>query len=416
MKPSSATLSLLIVMVVVTACGVASPPAAIDTETPPATRTPTALPSPTLTSTPEALPEASATEPLPLAALPVCRQGSGTKLEDLTIAVAAKWDGDDEIYLIQADGSNRVQITFNESRDIEPVWSPEGSQLAYVVNADTEPRLYVSGLDFLEGKILAGEIDAKPGHAALVWSPKGDRLAFKNSEDLFLVDVESGETFNLTRAVSLFPRELTFSPDGTIIAFTAGRPAVSGRFRLYRINVDGTGLKELIFSVEPVFWPDWHPQGDKILIEGIVPGESVGLYVASPDGTLEQLPMQAGSTNSLTAAWSPDGSMVGYVVGFVAVNSDGKRLSRNSIYVATAEGDLDLELVRPPANPDVRLSIHDLVWAPDGRHIAYTTMRGKGNDVGAGQDLFVLDICDGRSTLVVEQIDFYSAPSWRPTP
>jgi len=33
-------------------------------------------------------------------------------LQDLTLAVSTNWDGDDEIYLIQADGSNLAQVTF----------------------------------------------------------------------------------------------------------------------------------------------------------------------------------------------------------------------------------------------------------------------------------------------------------------
>jgi Tol biopolymer transport system component len=361
-------------------------------------------------------PTASAmAEPHPLSE---CNQASSTNLGDLQLAVAAKWDGDDEIYLIRADGSDRVQITFNDSRDIEPAWSPDGGRLAYVVNADTGPRVYISGPDGTEGRIVAADTEAKPGHSALEWSPKGDKLAFQNSEDLFVVDVVTNQIINLTRDAKLFPRELSFSRDGSMLAFTAGRPSDSdsGRYRLYIINVDGTGLRELRFPVEPVFWPDWHPREDKILFEGILPGVSVGLYVTSPDGTWEQLPMQRGSTSDLRAAWSPDGSMVGYIFGFVGVDSGGQRLSRNSIHVATAEGDIDLELVQSPAQADVELRIHDIVWGPDGRHIAYTTFRGKGSDVLAGDDLFVLDICDGSSILVVEEIDFYSTPSWRPLP
>ncbi|HLC02125.1 MAG TPA: hypothetical protein VJK02_03750 [Anaerolineales bacterium] len=348
--------------------------------------------------------------------LPVCKQGSSRELAELTLALAADWDGDDEIYLLQADGSNLVQLTFNQSGDIEPVWSPDGSRLAYVVNADTDPRLFVSGPDGMEGGIVAADTEAKPGHSATVWSPRGDKLAFKNSEELLLVDLEKNRPLNLTRDANLFPREFAFSPDGRRLAFTAGRPSESGRYRLYIINVDGTGLKELRFPVEPVFWPDWHPTRDEILFEGIIPGVSVGLYVATPEGGFEQLPIQRGSTSDLYASWSPDGGMLGYVLGYVGVGSAGQRLPRESIHLATSDGNVDLELVGPPADPNTEFRIHDLVWAPDGRHIAYTTMRGKGSDVEAGQDLFALDICDGSSTLVAEKIDFYSAPSWRPLP
>ena len=41
--------------------------------------------------------------------LPVCKQGSSRELAELTLALAAEWDGDDELYLLQADGSDLVR-------------------------------------------------------------------------------------------------------------------------------------------------------------------------------------------------------------------------------------------------------------------------------------------------------------------
>ena len=44
--------------------------------------------------------------------LPACQPPGGRSLQDLTLAVSTNWDGDDEIYFIQADGSNLAQVTF----------------------------------------------------------------------------------------------------------------------------------------------------------------------------------------------------------------------------------------------------------------------------------------------------------------
>ncbi len=120
--------------------------------------------------------------------------------------------------------------------------------------------------------------------------------------------------------------------------------------------------------------------------------------------------MQRGSTSSLTRSWSPGGTILGHIVRSVVVDSAGQPLSRNSIHVAMAEGDLDLELLQPPDDPDIGLSIYELIWAPDSRHLAYSTSGEEGTD------LYLLDTCDGTSTLIVEAIDFYSTPSWRPLP
>jgi hypothetical protein len=102
--------------------------------------------------------------------------------------------------------------------------------------------------------------------------------------------------------------------------------------------------------------------------------------------------------------------MIGYIVHFSVLGSSGEIVQKNSLHVATADGNVDVELVKPPDEPDGGLRIHEIAWAPDGRHIAYTT-------VSEGRtDLFVLDICNGTSSLVVQGVDFFSTPSWRPTP
>src|SRR5437867_2127924 len=48
------------------------------------------------------------------------------------IAFTSNRDGKDEIYVIQADGSNVKRLTFNSSDDWGAVWSPDGSKLAFM--------------------------------------------------------------------------------------------------------------------------------------------------------------------------------------------------------------------------------------------------------------------------------------------
>ncbi|MFV2043620.1 MAG: hypothetical protein ACC700_10355 [Anaerolineales bacterium] len=325
----------------------------------------------------------------------------------MTIAFVANWDGDREIYTIQADGSNQTQLTSNTSGDVLPTWSPDGEKLAYIVDRYTDPRLYVSAADGSEGGLVAPEIEvAAP---ALLWSPASDKIVFRDSEDVYVVDIASGDVLTVTQGSDLLPLELSFSPDGSTLAFTARLLGETPGKRLFVVNVDGTGLREISFPQGDVSRPMWHPSQDRILFEGIVPGEGAGLYVASLDGAIEELPMVP-VYGVPRPTWSPDGSMIAYIVGLSGLDSNGEILSLNSLHVATAAGDVDLVLLEPPDEPDAGLAIHELIWAPDSRHIAYSTS-GE-----TGTDLFLLDICDGTSTPIVEGIDFYSTPSWRPLP
>lgn len=82
--------------------------------------------------------------------------------------------------------------------------------------------------------------------------------------------------------------------------------------------------------------------------------------------------------------------------------------------VATEDGNLDVPVIEPPEGGEISLWIGEFVWAPDSRHIAYTT--GALINGSIVFDLQILDICSGTSTLVVEDIADFVTPSWRPLP
>ena len=56
-------------------------------------------------------------------------------------------DGNSEIYIVNADGSNLVNLTNNPSTDRCPVWSPDGSKIAFNSNRDGNEAIYVMNTD-----------------------------------------------------------------------------------------------------------------------------------------------------------------------------------------------------------------------------------------------------------------------------
>jgi hypothetical protein len=117
---------------------------------------------------------------------------------------------------------------------------------------------------------------------------------------------------------------------------------------MFTVLADGSELKELSFPDGDIYRPLWNPVRDEILFEGVVPGEGVGLYLMSINGSTSKLPLEP-KYRAPEADWSPDGTMVGYIVRFDEINPD---LSRHTLHIATVDGSLDVVVLKPPEQPE----------------------------------------------------------------
>ena len=63
------------------------------------------------------------------------------------IAFASKRDGNEEIYVMNADGSNVIRLTKNTVFDRNPAWSPDGKKIAFASGRDGDREIYVMNSD-----------------------------------------------------------------------------------------------------------------------------------------------------------------------------------------------------------------------------------------------------------------------------
>ena len=91
-------------------------------------------------------------------------------------------DGNSEIYVIDADGSNRTRLTENTEHDSSPSWSHDGSKIAFHTDRDSNLEVYVMNADGSNPTNLTNNVS---GDAYPSWSPDDSQIAFDSMRDQF---------------------------------------------------------------------------------------------------------------------------------------------------------------------------------------------------------------------------------------
>src|SRR5207248_3000848 len=96
------------------------------------------------------------------------------------IAFTSGRDGNDEIYVMNADGSGQVNLTNNPALDQVPAWSPDGSKIAFTSGRDGNDEIYVMNADGSSQVNLTNT----PGYDEVpLWSPDGTKIVFLSDRD-----------------------------------------------------------------------------------------------------------------------------------------------------------------------------------------------------------------------------------------
>jgi serine/threonine protein kinase/DNA-binding SARP family transcriptional activator len=143
-----------------------------------------------------------------------------------------------------------------------------------------------------------------------------------------------------------------WSPDGSKIVFSG---ADQQGFDLYVMNADGTGMTRLTNTPEDEVTPAWSPNGESIAFAFDDQGEGhyrSGIAVVRPDGTGRTEVVGMNNRSADTPTWSPDGSQIAY-----NVFTDGVPRP----YVVDAGGGEPVSLLDAPGFAQT--------WTPDGDHV-----------------------------------------------
>jgi Tol biopolymer transport system component len=117
-----------------------------------------------------------------------------------TIVFDSTRDGDTELYLMDADGSNERRLTFDPGSDWGQSWSPDGSLIAFNSTRSGWAQIWVVSPDGGEPTRIT---DSPSDDVTPIWSPDGSRIAFTrraDDEEVWSVAPDGSDPRNLSRS------------------------------------------------------------------------------------------------------------------------------------------------------------------------------------------------------------------------
>jgi len=322
--------------------------------------------------------------------LPTCLHAQAYK-----IAFVSQRKNDRGIFVMQSDGSGLKQLTDDPLAVLtDGAWSPDGQRLTFNAMRKGGMRLGARGLawnDNRDEEILSKYplpfhfplyiMDASgEGQKRLIdvpvapgarWSPDGKRILFASAfEDpdrndprvrkgtksvasaLYVLDVASGQYKRITDvARSDLNAFATWSPDGSKVLFTCGRPPQQPR-EICTIDSDGGDEKQLTTRGGTAVGAQWSPDQQHIVFVAAPRGrsdEESGVYIMGADGTNQRRISRLLTTS---VSWSPNSKSI-----LIRASAAG--------YVLNVEENYGMKLALGGGR------VLDEIFSPDGNEVIY---------------------------------------------
>lgn len=288
----------------------------------------------------QSFPESSLTAPAPTQTAQSETLSNGEPCKK--IAFAALDGAATDIYTICPDGSSLTKLTDSIAVEASPSWSPDGSRIAFSSTPTGSSQVFVMNADGSNPVQLTS--DAQNDYP--IWHPDGRQIAFRTTDGKGLwwwriIDLDTRQVSQLTEpSYDFFFQTPAWSPDGQRLAYMSlveQKARNDGSSQIHVKNHDGSGDVALTHDTWANISPIWSPDGKRIAFlserDGVY--NSFALYVMSADGQEVRKLSEPIFSESSKFAWSPDGLQI-------AIDTD---LSAGKILIIDLESDQKTELI-----------------------------------------------------------------------
>ena len=259
-----------------------------------------------------------------------------------------------------------LQLTTNPMRDRQPIWSPDGTEMAYFAfdSGGWYRHVWTMNPDGT-GKTQRtfGDVVDETGD----YSPDGTKISFIRYRGASMFDIKilhladntvehfltkSGESLHMPR----------WSNDGTKILFNLHKDSDTVH-EIHMINTDGTNEVTLVTLSYHGLHACWSPDDTQVIFV-----LDDGLWLVDTTPPYAQTPLFSTSHPATHAAYSPDGEYILYL----QAPSLG---DYQDLCLINANGDFIVQLTT-----DTSMS-YPFDWSPDGQYVVFGSNRGGNEDI-----------------------------------
>lgn len=272
------------------------------------------------------------------------------------------------------------------SDEMWPRFSPDGERIAYTSNADGNFNLYVMDRD---GGNVVQLTDDPAWDSNMSWSPDGEWIAFASMRsgggDIYAISAAGRNLTRLTDARE-YESSPAWSPDGSRIIFTRRlEVGTSWSFAPFIMNADGSGQRSLIAPFWDAQGEDidghglWSPDGSQIALSFFVQrGEGADclnpgmIYIIDADTGLPTQIIQLGGGGYITLVrWQDDALTL------------NKRIDANC-RTDLSEGWYTLDLSERSLRAERYRGANTYYPSPDGEQVAFYSSDFDRRELGLG--------------------------------
>ncbi|HNS37691.1 MAG TPA: hypothetical protein PKM01_07885 [Anaerolineaceae bacterium] len=172
-----------------------------------------------------------------------------------------------QVYVMNTDGSNAHPIAVGYDYNWAAGWSPDGNKVIIYSREGSiwgDSRLGISDLR----SNTYTELPARNYLSDVIWSPDGSQIAYVGSDAqniyktrIYVIHLATNQVHCLTPDLEKDISELAWSPNGKWLSFSARRDDVheDPDYDIYVIGADGTGLKQVTTNLQADWNAFWIP-------------------------------------------------------------------------------------------------------------------------------------------------------------